>query len=96
MTFDRDYPLAHLRSTKCETYDLAVNSVHDPFARKHLDDPYPFYARLRARPEDLIEIPGRGVVVAARHEVARSVLRDHDTFRSGLGVQWIPVEEANI
>ncbi len=68
--------------------------MHDPFAREHLDDPYPFYATLRARPEDLIEIPSRGVVVAARHEVARSVLRDHDTFRSGLGVQWIPVDEA--
>jgi len=88
--------VAHGQVAGCETYDPAVSSVLDPFAREHLDDPYPCYARLRARPEDLVEIPGRDVVVAARHEVARSVLRDHDTFRSGLGVQWIPVEEANI
>ena len=66
----------------------------DPFQRRHLDDPYPFYAYLRAQPSDLIEIPERGVLVAARHDVARAVLRDHTTYRSGLGVQWIPVDQA--
>jgi cytochrome P450 len=68
----------------------------DPFDPRHLDDPYPFYARLRAQPSDLVEVPERSVFVAARHDVARSVLRDHTTYRSGLGVQWIPVEEAGL
>src|SRR5437879_4249225 len=68
----------------------------DPFERRHLDDPYPFYAHLRAQPPDLIEVPERGVFVAARHDVARAVLRDHTTYRSGLGVQWIPVDQAGI
>ena len=68
----------------------------DPFQRRHLDDPYPFYAYLRAQPPDLIEVPERGVLVAARHDVARAVLRDHTTYRSGLGVQWIPVDKAGI
>ena len=70
--------------------------AQDPFVREHLDDPYPFYARLRAHPEDLIEVPERGVLLAARHDVARAVLRDHTTYRSGLGVQWIPVAEAGL
>jgi cytochrome P450 len=73
-----------------------VASTNDPFERGHLDDPYPFYASLRARAADLIEVPERGVLLAARHEVARSVLRDHTTYRSGLGVQWVPVEQAGI
>ena len=68
----------------------------DPFERRHLDDPYPFYAHLRAQPADLIEVPERGVLVAARHDVVRAVLRDHTTYRSGLGVQWIPVDEAGL
>jgi cytochrome P450 len=68
----------------------------DPFERRHLADPYPFYAYLRAQPSDLIEVPERGVFLAARHDVARAVLRDHTTYRSGLGVQWIPVEQAGI
>ena len=68
----------------------------DPFERAHLDDPYPFYARLRARPEDLVEVPERGVFVAARYDVVRNVLRDHEVYRSGLGVQWVPVAEAGI
>ena len=68
----------------------------DPFARSHLDDPYPFYAYLRAQPSDLIEVRERGVFVAARHAVVRSVLRDHTIYRSGLGVQWIPVEQAGL
>ncbi|MEO6318881.1 MAG: cytochrome P450 [Acidimicrobiales bacterium] len=62
----------------------------------HLDDPYPLYARLRDRPEELVELPERGVVLAARHEVARRVLRDPATYRSGLGVQWVPVAEAGL
>ena len=68
----------------------------DPFLREHLDDPYPFYARLRDRPEDFVAVPERGVVLAARHEVARMVLRHHHTYLSGLGVQWIPVAEAGL
>ncbi len=71
-------------------------AADDPFERSHLDDPYPFYARLRAQPADLIDLPERGVLLAARHEVARAVLRDHTTYRSGLGVQWVPVEEAGL
>jgi cytochrome P450 len=70
--------------------------ANDPFDQIHLDDPYPFYAHLRAQPADLIEVPERGVFVAARHDVVRTVLRDHTTYRSGLGVQWIPVEEAGL
>jgi len=73
-----------------------VTGADDPFERAHLDDPYPFYKRLRAQPADLIEVPERDVWVAARHEVARAVLRDHATYRSGLGVQWIPVEQAGL
>ncbi|MGI8754298.1 MAG: cytochrome P450 [Acidimicrobiales bacterium] len=73
-----------------------MDAPGDPFLREHLDDPYPLYASLRARPEDLVEIPGRHVLVAARHQVVREVLRDHDTYRSGLGVQWIPVEQAGL
>ncbi len=73
-----------------------VNTECDPFLRDHLDDPYPFYARLRARPEDFVAVPGRGVVLAARHEVARMVLRHHHTYLSGLGVQWVPVAEAGL
>ena len=73
-----------------------MGAADDPFAREHLDDPYPLYARLRARSEDLVEVPGRGVMVAARHGVARRVLREHATYRSGLGVQWVPVEEAGV
>ena len=76
--------------------DPAMPSADDPFEPDHLDDPYPFYAHLRAQSADLIDVPERGVLVAARHEVARSVLRDHTTYRSGLGVQWVPVEEAGI
>jgi cytochrome P450 len=71
-------------------------SSDDPFERGHLDDPYPFYERLRTHPAELIEVPERAVLLAARHDVARSVLRDHTTYRSGLGVQWVPVEEAGI
>ena len=71
-------------------------ATDDPFLRAHLDDPYPLYARLRDRPDDLVELPERGVLLAARHAVARGVLRDPDTFRSGLGVQWVPVEEAGV
>lgn len=73
-----------------------MGAADDPFAREHLDDPYPLYARLRAHSEDLVEVPGRGVLVAARHGVARRVLREHVTYRSGLGVQWVPVEEAGV
>jgi cytochrome P450 len=73
-----------------------VTGADDPFARDHLDNPYPYYAHLRAQPADLLEVPERGVLVASRHEVVRSVLRDHTTFRSGLGVQWVPVEAAGI
>lgn len=36
------------------------------------------------------------MLLAARHDVARAVLRDHGTYRSGLGVQWIPVEAAGL
>jgi cytochrome P450 len=68
----------------------------DPFERAHLDDPYPFYARLRARASDLIEVPERDVWVAARHDIARAVLRDHTTYRSGLGVQWVSVADAGL
>ena len=68
----------------------------DPFVRGHLDDPYPFYARLRDRPEEFVAVPERGVVLAARHEVARMVLRHHHTYLSGLGVQWIPDAEAGL
>jgi cytochrome P450 len=68
----------------------------DPFAPEHLDDPYPLYVRLRAHADDLVAIPNRGVLVAARHQVARAVLRDPSTYRSGLGVQWVPVEQAGL
>ena len=68
----------------------------DPFETSHLDDPYPFYRHLRACSTDLIEVPERGVFVAARHEVVRAVLRDHDEYRSGLGVQWNSVEQAGL
>jgi 4-methoxybenzoate monooxygenase (O-demethylating) len=68
----------------------------DPFERSNLDDPYPFYARLRASALDLIEVPERGVLVASKYDVCRSVLRDHGTFRSGLGVQWVSVAESGI
>ncbi len=73
-----------------------MDHTYDPFVRDHLDDPYPFYARLRAHAPDLIDVPDRGVLVAARHDVARAVLRDHTTYRSGLGVQWIAVAEAGL
>ena len=43
-----------------------------------------------------MEVAERGVLLAARHEVARSVLRDHDQYLSGLGVQWIPVGDAGL
>jgi cytochrome P450 len=36
------------------------------------------------------------VFVAARHDVVRAVLRDHPTYRSGLGVQWISVDDAGL
>ncbi len=68
----------------------------DPFERSNLDDPYPFYARLRSSAPDFIEVPERGVLVAARHDVCRTVLRDHGTFRSGLGVQWVSVADSGI
>jgi cytochrome P450 len=71
-------------------------SADDPFRATNLADPYPLYARLRDRSEELVDVPERGVLVAARHEVARSVLRDHDQYRSGLGVQWVPVAEAGL
>ncbi len=81
-------------SARRDTYDPMVDLTDDPFTPEHLDNPYPLYARLRARPEDFVEIPNRGVAVAARHEVARAVLRDHEIYQSGLGVQWVPVEQA--
>lgn len=77
-------------------YLSLVATADDPFTRQNLADPYPVYSRLRTNPLDLVPIPERGVLVAARHEVARSVLRDHETYRSGLGVQWLPIEEAGI
>jgi cytochrome P450 len=73
-----------------------VATADDPFEPRHLADPYPFYAHLRAQSEDLIEVPERGVLLAARHDVARGVLRDHTVYRSGLGVQWVPVDQAGI
>lgn len=75
-------------------YGPAIATSDDPFLRAHLDDPYPFYARLRDRPDDLVALPERDLLLAARHDIARSVLRDPAMFRSGLGVQWVPVEEA--
>ncbi|MCU1359520.1 MAG: cytochrome [Ilumatobacteraceae bacterium] len=73
-----------------------MESSLDPFARHNLDDPHPLYARLRELPEDLVAIDDLGVLVAARHDVARSVLRDHGTYRSALGVQWAPVEQTGL
>lgn len=73
-----------------------MDSSLDPFAPANLDDPYPLYARLRDQPDDLIALPGRDVFVAARYDAARAVLRDHGTYRSGLGVQWASVEEAGL
>jgi cytochrome P450 len=73
-----------------------VSRSNDPFAQPHLDYPYPFYAYLRSQPADLIEVPERAVFVAARHDVVRSVLRDHTTYRSGLGVQWVPVDQSGV
>jgi cytochrome P450 len=70
-----------------------MDTTLDPFAPANLDNPYPLYARLRDLPDDLVEVPERGVLVAARYDVARSVLRNHGTYRSGLGVQWIPVQQ---
>jgi cytochrome P450 len=68
----------------------------DPFERSNLDDPHPFYARLRGSALDLIEVPERGVLVASKYDVCRSVLRDHGTFRSGLDVQWVSLAESGI
>lgn len=75
-------------------YDRSVTDTLDPFTPEHLADPYPLYARLRDHSDDLVEIPERGVFVASRHAVAREILRDHNTYLSGLGVQWIPVADA--
>ncbi len=58
----------------------------DPFSPENLADPYPLYAQLRDRPEDLVPIPGRGIEVAARHAVVQRILREHHSFRSGEGV----------
>jgi cytochrome P450 len=66
----------------------------DLFSAANLADPYPLYVRLRAVGEGLIRLPQYGIEVAARHSVAREVLRDHHTYRSGLGVNWIPVADA--
>lgn len=68
----------------------------DPFEPRHLADPYPLYAKLRARSEDLVEIPARGISVAARHQVVQRILREHHSYKSGEGVQWIPVAEAGV
>ena len=93
MFADRDVRPRGVART-CDNPAMALTD--DPFQRAHLDDPYPFYARLRAQAPDLIEVPERDVWVAARHDVARAVLRDHTTYRSGLGVQWVPVEQAGL
>jgi len=68
----------------------------DPFSRANLDDPHPCYEALRGEPDDFVEVPSRGVLVAARHEACRAVLRDHGTYLSGLGVQWISVADAGM
>lgn len=68
----------------------------DPFLPEHLADPYPLYARLRACPEELVEIPARGISVASRHHVVQRILREHHTYQSGEGVQWIPVADAGV
>ena len=54
----------------------------DPFSPTHLADPYPLYAQLRAHPDDLVEIPARGVAVASRHHVVHRILREHHSYRS--------------
>lgn len=66
----------------------------NPFSSLNLDDPHPCYAALRDDANDFVEIASLGVLVAARHDVCRAVLRDHDTYLSGLGVQWTPVADA--
>ena len=74
----------------------AVTDDLDPFSAAHLADPYPLYARLRDRPEDLVPIPARQVEVASRHSVVQRILREHHSYRSGEGVQWVPVAEAGV
>jgi cytochrome P450 len=72
-----------------------VQQLGDPFSTANLADPYPFYARLRAAGDGLVPMPQHGLDVAARHDVARTVLRDHEIYRSGLGVTWVPVAQAS-
>ncbi len=78
----------------CDHAPMTIDA--DPFTRAHLDEPYPFYAQLREQPDDFVEVPSRGVFVAARHDVCRTVLRDHDTYLSGLGVQWVSVADTGM
>jgi cytochrome P450 len=75
-------------------YGATVQSLGDPFNTANLADPYPFYERLRAAGDGLVPLPQYGLDVAARYDISRSVLRDHTTYRSGLGVTWVPVAEA--
>lgn len=75
-------------------YSRSMQFDDDLFSAANLADPYPLYARLRAAGEGLIRLPRYGIEVAARHSAAREVLRDHHTYRSGLGVNWIPVADA--
>ncbi|MDI5965006.1 cytochrome P450 [Streptantibioticus silvisoli] len=64
----------------------------DPYHPDHLEDPYPFYGRLRELgPATFLE--KRGIWLVTRYESASYALRNYRAFSSSLGVGYTRVTE---
>jgi cytochrome P450 len=63
---------------------IEIDDSLDPFARANMDDPYPYYARLRGIGPVLF-LPSRNVYLATTYDAVDAALRDIRTFSSAQG-----------
>jgi cytochrome P450 len=63
---------------------IEIDDSLDPFARANLDDPYPYYTRLRGIGPVLF-LPSRNVYLATTYDAVDAALRDFRTFSSAHG-----------
>jgi cytochrome P450 len=63
---------------------IEIDDSLDPFARANLDDPYPYYTRLRGIGPVLF-VPSRNVYLATTYDAVDAALRDFRTFSSAHG-----------
>jgi cytochrome P450 len=63
---------------------IEIDDSLDPFARANMDDPYPYYTRLRGIGPVLF-LPSRNVYLATTYDAVDAALRDFRTFSSAQG-----------